>query len=304
MKKSLLITILTGILLFSMTTGVVIHLFIQPNQSDIKTIRATLTPPPYLIGIVQSDYNYLLKFNPTLGYIQDIHVKNGERVDIDTPLVTYHNPAKIPEINALNTLLKLPLDADQTFETNKEIMKLKANLYHTIQSPTQGIVRLHESVPEQNKEKILEITSEEQHILVKVPENLYTKFKQGNTVNLRSRFNGKEAKGTVVSRHWTPISSSKSKHQSYYFTKIKTPKNYPIGTHFDIQYSNALIVLPSDILIDENSVLIYKKDKLIKRIISYDKINEQLIIKNGIFVGEKVVRFPHDQKIKIENIER
>ncbi|PTF53132.1 hypothetical protein, partial [Staphylococcus chromogenes] len=63
-------------------------------------------------------------------------------------------------------------------------------------------------------------------------------------------------------------------------------------------------VLPSDILIDENSVLIYKKDKLIKRIISYDKINEQLIIKNGIFVGEKVVRFPHDQKIKIENIER
>ena len=304
MKKSLVLASLTGILTLIITIILVTHLFIKPKHSDIKTIRASLTHPPSLTGIVQSDYNYFLKFNSNLGYIQDIHVRNDEHIEIDTPLVTYHNPTKIPEINALNALLKLPLNANQTFEINKEIMELKANLYHTIQSPTKGIVRLHESVPEHNKEKILEITSEEQHILVKVPENLYTKFKKGQTVILHSRFNHSEMKGTVISRNWAPISSSKTNHQSYYLVKIKTPKKHPIGSHFDIQYTDALIILPSDILVNENSVLIYKKGKLIKRIISYDKINEQLIIKNGIFVGEKVVRFPNDQKIKRENRER
>ncbi|UEX89857.1 hypothetical protein [Staphylococcus ratti] len=304
MKKSFVVFISSSIVLLIIILSVTIYLVIQLNRSDINTTTAALTPSPSLKGIVQSDYNYILKFDPNLGYIQDFHVKDNDKVAIETPLFTYYNPSKVPKINALNALLATKLSPEQTYQLNREILKYKADMYHTVQSPIKGIVRLHESVPDHNKEKILEITSEEQHILVKVPENLYTKFKKTQTVTLRSPFDNKTAKGTVISRYSTPVEPPNIDRKSFYFVKIKTTKNHPLGTHFDIHFSEPLLILPSDILLEENSVLIYKNGKLIKRIISYDKINEQLIIKDGIFVGEKVVQYPNEQKLKITALEK
>ncbi|NHM76110.1 hypothetical protein G8Y85_11945 [Staphylococcus sp. 11007852] len=294
MKKSFILFISSSLILLILILSISVYFIYQLNKPNIQTIRATFTYPQYLKGIVQSDYNYILKYNENLGFVQDIHVKDNEKVTIDQPLITYHNPSKIPLIHALNQLLSSQLNANQIFEINKEIIQLKSDLYHTIPSPAEGIVRLHEFLPDKNKEKILEISSKEQHILVKVPEHLYTKFKKAQPVTLRSTLMDKTVKGTVVSTHFTPTYSPEISRKTYYFIKIKTPKTYPIGTHFEVQFSKPQMILPRDILLDENSVLIYKKSKLVKRIISYDRINEQLIIKNGIFAGEKVVRYPHE----------
>ncbi|RIO46781.1 hypothetical protein BUZ57_03480 [Staphylococcus hyicus] len=292
MKKPFILFVSSSLILLILILSLSIYYICQLNKPNVKTLRASLTYPQHLKGIVQSDYNYILKYNENLGFVQDIHVKDNEKVNTDKPLITYHNPSKIPIIHALNQLLSNHLSTNQAFEINKEIIKYKSDLYHTIPSPVEGIVRLHESFPNRNKEKILEISSEEQHILVKVPEHLYTKFNKTQTVTLHSALTDKTVKGTVISRHFTPASPPKISAKTYYFVKVKTPKKYPIGTHFEVHFSKPQLILPQDILLDENSVLIYKKGKLIKRIITYDKINEQLIIKSGIFVGEKIVRYP------------
>ncbi|MDO5375119.1 MAG: hypothetical protein Q4F01_02940 [Staphylococcus rostri] len=270
------------------------------KNTDIQTVEARLTFPYHTSGIVQSDYYYPVNFQPQFGQIHEIHVKNGQQVSKETPLLTYYNPLKIPEINALSSLSTQFHTAREAYECLRDLVKLKTELYTTIQTPVQGIVRLHEIVPSKKDSIILEIQSKTQHIIIDLPEAFYTKIGTQTNVILVQSGTHKTVTGHITTITTLPSNSISNKQNTSYQATIKTDKNYPIGTHFTAYLGQPKMVLPSDILFHKNYVVIHKNGKYVKRIINYDKINEQLIIKSGIFAGEKIVRNPDETALKIK----
>ncbi|KIX90715.1 hypothetical protein TP70_06230 [Staphylococcus microti] len=270
------------------------------QHTDIQTIEAHLTFPYQTTGIVQSDYYYPLTFQPQYGQIHEIHVKDGQYVTKETPLLTYYNPLKIPEINALSHLSTQIHTTEQAYEYLRDLVKLKSELYTTMQTPVQGIVRLHELVPSKKDSIILEIQSKTQHIITDLPEAIFVKLRDQKTVNLVQTTTHENVTGHITTI-LPPVSDSiSSKQNTPYRAVIQTDKNYPIGSHFTIYLGHPEIQLPSDILLHKNYVVVHKNGKYVKRIINYDKINGQLIIKSGIFAGEKVVRNPNETALKIK----
>ncbi|MCS4486509.1 hypothetical protein [Staphylococcus americanisciuri] len=300
-KKTKLLLNFSAIFLFlTLISTITYYAYYLSKLTDIQTIEARLTFPYHTTGIVQSDYNYSVIFQPQYGQIHEIHVKDGQYISKETPLLTYYNPLKIPEISALTALSKQITTPKQAYECMRELVKLKTELYTTIQTPVQGIVRLHELVPSKKDSIILEIQSKTQHILTNLPEPIYLQLQQQKNVSLVQKTTQKSVTGhivTILPPSSTPDSNTQN---SYYPTIIKTNKNYPIGSHFTINLGEPKMMLPSDILLEKNYVVIHKNGKYVKRIINYDKINEQLIIKSGIFAGEKIVRNPNETALKIK----
>lgn len=249
---------------------------------------------------MQSDYYYPVRYQPDFGQIQEIHVKDGQLLSKDSPLLTYYNPLIVPEINALSAFTKQVTNTQQAYTSLHELVKLKTKLYTTIQTPVQGIVRLHEIVPTKKDSIILEIQSKTQSILLNLPEDLYSKLGTNRTVKLEQKATHKLAQGHITSV-LAPSNSSISNYQTpHYQVRIKLNKKYPIGTQFIIYLGEPKMILPSDILFHKNYVVIHKNGKYVKRIIDYDKMNKQLTIKSGIFAGEKIVRNPNETVLKIK----
>ncbi|WP_281200690.1 hypothetical protein [Staphylococcus schleiferi] len=291
-KKLICIVLLFILLPFSFMT---FFLFFnnQSENSDLKMVRASASQPLVLNGIVQSDYQKVIVNQTTLGEVKKIEVVDGQSVKINDPLLTYHNAAKAHQIKFLSHLIQQNRNPSNTLNYRAQIAQLQEQQNTTIKSPFEGIVHLHKHFPSFQNEKILEVYSKKQHLSFIVPENLYTKIKVNQPVSVKKVFDTKTYKGTVTSISSVPTTSDNSSSFSTYSFNVKTAENFPIGTHFTLQIEQSRIVLPQDTLFDRNSVVINKNGKFIKRIINYDRINEQLLIDKGVFIGEKVVRNPN-----------
>ncbi|AVQ34209.1 hypothetical protein C7J88_08555 [Staphylococcus muscae] len=288
--------ILTACTMICTTILIIQHM----TRAPIQIIEARLTPPYQTTGIVQSDYYYPVRYQPEFGQIQELLVKDGQSLSKESPLLTYYNPLKVPEINALSAITKQVTNTQQAYTSLHELVKLKTKLYTTIQTPVQGIVRLHEIVPTKKDAIILEIQSKTQSILLDLPENLYSKLGKNRTVKLEQKATHKLAQGHITTV-LAPSNTSISNHQiPHYQVRIKLNKKYPIGTQFIVHLGEPKMILPSDILFHKNYVVIHKNGKYVKRIIDYDKMNKQLTIKSGIFAGEKIVRNPNETVLKIK----
>ncbi|QLK85412.1 hypothetical protein [Staphylococcus sp. 17KM0847] len=286
-------------LLFLIALLFVTYFFFRNNTpSSPATIQADLTFPYKTTGIVQSDYSYFVTYEPKYGYVQEIHVKEGQVVTPETPLLTYYNPLKIPEINALSTLISRPLSSQQAHKLTYELLKLKSQLYTTIETPVFGIVRLHEIVPSKKDSIVLEIQSKTQCIITRIPTDMYSKLQKQRTVTIINNSSKESVKGHIKVLFHRPLDPISNNYSPRHFARIKTTKKYPIGTSLTVYLGHPQMILPADILFDKNSIIIQKNKKYVKRIINYDRINEQLIIKSGIFVGEKVVRNPNKTVLK------
>ncbi len=293
MSKKLIFIVLLFILLpFSFMT---FFLFFN-NQSenyDLKMVRASASQPLVLNGIVQSDYQKVIVNQTALGEIKKIEVVDGQSVKINDLLLTYHNASKSHQINFLSHLIQQNRNPSNTLNYRAQIAQLQEQQDTTIKSPFEGIVHLHKHFPSLQNEKILEIYSKKQHLSFKVPENLHAKIKVNQPVSVKKVFDTKTYKGTVTSISPVPTTSDNPSSFSTYSFNVKVAESFPIGTHFTLQIEQPRIVLPQDTLFDRNSVVINKNGKFIKRIINYDRINEQLLIDKGVFIGEKVVRNPN-----------
>lgn len=270
------------------------------KNPPIQTIEAKFSYPYQTTGIVQSDYYYLIRYQPKYGQIQDIHVKDGQSISKESPVLTYYNPLIIPEINALSSITKQFSNTQQAFTGLHELVKLKSQLYTTIQSPIQGIVRLHEIVPSKKDSIILEIQSKTQSIILNLPEEIYTKLAHNHTVKLEHIGTHQIVKGHITAMLEPSNTSISDKQNLYYHAYIKIDKHYPIGSKFTVYLGTPKMIFPSDILLHKNYVVIHKNRKYVKRIINYDRMNKQLIIKSGIFAGEKIVRNPSETALKIK----
>lgn len=257
-----------------------------------QTIHAELSAPQHLDGIVQPDHVFLLQYAASDGNLHKIHVKNTNTIVKGTPLVTYYDYSKVNLINALHKLSEKNLPTEQSYDLAIKITELQSQLYKTIKSPISGIVHLHKNNHLQKGYKILDIVSKTQHIQTRIPENLLPQFKLKQSIQLTNRVTQEHIKGTINHIDLQPIQPTPSSKLSSYIMTIKTKKTYPLGTHFNVIIEPAHIILPADVLLDENTVVLYKKHRFIKRKVNYDKINEKIIIKTGIFDGENIVRNP------------
>ena len=64
----------------------------EPDTSKIETITAKPQYSLSFIGEQQPQESFTLYFNPSLGNVSSLLVKNDEIIHSDTPLLEYYNP--------------------------------------------------------------------------------------------------------------------------------------------------------------------------------------------------------------------
>ncbi|MBI5975121.1 hypothetical protein [Staphylococcus canis] len=289
-KKS---TLLFPLLFFLVLCCLASYYFIRNNTPHYDTIQAQLSKPKTIKGLVQADQHYMLSLDSNSRLNFKIHVEDTTSVKKGTPLISYYDPNIFHQMTRLKRLAKSNLPPEQSFQLALKLIELRSQLYTTIKSPFSGIVHLHKNYAIQNDKPILDVLSKTQHITTRLPEHLHSYFSKNKKVIMKNKSTNQFVEGTVHSIDILPITPYSPTKISTYIMTIKTPKSYTLGTHFDIEIEPAQIILPKDVLLDKYTVVLYKKHKYIKRRVNYDKLNDKIIIKKGIFVGESVVRNPN-----------
>lgn len=292
MNKKFFIIILSTVLILSTIVTLYFIVYHPQKRPHFNSIHAQLTNPSRLQGTITPTERYTLFLDSRYGQLDKILVNNSDTITKDTPLIRYYNQTVAARIDSLNQLSQQRLSPEQSFQLTYQLADLKPQLYTDIKSPIAGRIFLYPNVADHHGATILDVISKTQHIVFNVPENLYHHFKPKQKIQLIQQTNRQPLEGSIISIAPQPNPSQDKSKLSNYTMTVKANKTFPIGTHFDLLIETPKIILPNDVLLNENTVLVYKQNKFIERRIQYEQIDGQLLIKKGIFDGEIIVRNP------------
>ncbi|WP_261007447.1 efflux RND transporter periplasmic adaptor subunit [Staphylococcus haemolyticus] len=269
----------------------------EPDTSKIETITAKPQYSLSFIGEQQPQESFTLYFNPSLGNVSSLLVKNDEIIHSDTPLFEYYNPILekliVAKKKALFSLINQSTkqSISQQLTLNSQILELQSRLQIRINSPISGKVTILEAHPSKLNTKIMQINSEKHIIRANITESQLEHIKVNQDVNV-TRNHSKLFTGKILSIIQIPYKVEKG--ESIYQVDISTQDQYPLGRHFDIDVGTSKIELPKNSIYENYYVLITQNNKIIKRRIEYTKSqnNGYIMVSNGLNIGDKVIVNP------------
>lgn len=303
MKKHLspltILVLLLFLLILIFSYYIYLKLPSQPNLSKVKTIIAKPHYPLSFTGMQEAKESYTIYYNPSLGEISDILVKNDTTVKPHTPLLEYYNDYTGKLIVAKKKALASLRGHQSTTEPFSlatinlygQIAELQSRLRTQLSSPIQGNVTLLHPFPSKSNTKIMQINSEKRIIRATITESQLSRIKVNQAVMITPKsstlFTGK-----VLSISSIPFKIEKNK--SMYHIDISTKAQYPIGHHFKIESGAIEFQLPTSVIYDKHYIFVTQNNKIIKRKIKYNKSQKSgyIIVFNGINIGDKIIVGP------------
>ena len=121
--------------LYSIASLLLIFLFNSCSSSNKKTttVIQDITESVYASGVIKAANQYEV-FATTNGILKDVLVKEGDTIDIDTPLFIIDN--KISAISSENARLTMELSKDKTGPASNTLRELEARLSLAKKKPT------------------------------------------------------------------------------------------------------------------------------------------------------------------------
>lgn len=199
----ILITTLT-LLVISFVCYIYAKIPTEPDTSKIETITAKPQYSLLFIGEQQPQESFTLYFNPSLGNVSSLLVKNDEIIQSDTPLLEYYNPPLekliVAKKKALSSLINhSPKQSiSQQLTLNSQILELQSRLQTRINSPISGKVTILEAHPSKLNTKIMQINSEKHIIRANITESQLEHIKANQDVNV-TRNHSKLFTGKILS---------------------------------------------------------------------------------------------------------
>ncbi|MDM7864231.1 efflux RND transporter periplasmic adaptor subunit [Staphylococcus borealis] len=291
--------LVTALILLIISFGYYIYSKI-PNEPDTSKIETLTAKPQYslsFIGEQQSQESFTLYFNPSLGNVASLFVKNGETIHSDAPLIDYYNPILEKMIVSKKKVLASLLNQSpkpsggQHIALNTQILELQNRLQTRIHSPIHGKVTVLDPHPSKLNTKIMQINSEKHIIRANITESQLDQIKINQEVNVTTK-HAKLFTGKILSISQIP--HKVKKEESIYQVDISTQDHYPLGRHFDIDVGSSKIELPTNSIFENDYVLITQNNKIIKRRIEYTKSpkNGYIMVSKGLNFGDKVIVHP------------
>ncbi|UDI78983.1 efflux RND transporter periplasmic adaptor subunit [Staphylococcus taiwanensis] len=293
---TLLISVLT-LLVISFSYYIYLKIPSNPDISKLETIKAKPLYSLSFIGVQQPQQSFTVYFNPNLGNVSKIFVKNDETITPQTPLLEYYNPSIEKNIvskkKALSTLLNHSPKQNTIQQLNlvNQISNLQNHLHTQITSPIQGKISLLEPFPSKRNTKIMQINSNKYIIRANITESQLAHIKVNQDVNVT--FNhSKLFTAKILSISSVPFSVEKG--ESIYHVDISTQDHYQIGRHFDIDVGTSEFKLPDNVIYEKYYVLVTQNNKIIKRKINYTKSHQNgyIMVSSGLNIGDKVILHP------------
>lgn len=307
--KILLLSISSAIAILIIIAGGTIWYFKHHNQPPkAKIIVAKPITRLSTSGEQTASESYTISYNPQLGHIHKILVKDNSTITANTPILEYINPiieqqiqTQMPILSSLEKQFKQspkdPILPTLISQFQLQLFTNKSHIYTKIYSPINGNISIINSNPSKLNEKIIQINSNQRIIRANISE-VDLNLLQSNQILTVIPYNKKNFTGKITNISKLPNKVKKDK--SYYQITISTKQDYPIGTHFKIELTSDTIELPKSAVVDDKYVYIAYNKKFIKREIKYTKSSKKgyIHVTQGISIGEYIVVNPNETRVK------
>lgn len=256
--------------------------------------------------------------NDQIGSYISTSVNDGQTVKQGEPLINYdiNNNKRKQLLDKLNATE----DAYAKAEAQQELNKYDRTVYDSIYASFDGKVDIKNKNDVSAGEPILQLISKELQVKATISEFDVSKIKEGNDVDLSITSTGETAKGKIAKISELPKSfedagskasggeggeapssnvindpSSGNSDESSKYTIVINDIDIPVrsGYSMEVKVPVDTIKIPKSVLAKDNHVFVVGKDnKIEKRHIKIDKVNGEIIVKDGLKKGEKLIKHP------------